>query len=45
MTSLNLSENTIGGYWDDQKGEQVATPEGTLVATVSPTVAHALCIS
>jgi hypothetical protein len=45
MTSLNLSKNDIGGYWDDQKGEQVATPEGTLVATVSPTVAHTLCIS
>jgi hypothetical protein len=44
MTSLNLSSNDIGGYWDGQKGGQVATPEGTLLATVNPTVAHILCI-
>jgi hypothetical protein len=29
LTSLNLSSNNIGAYWDNQKREMVATPEGT----------------
>jgi hypothetical protein len=28
LTSLNLSSNDIGGYWDDIREENVSTPEG-----------------
>jgi hypothetical protein len=51
MTSLNLSSNDIGGYWDGKNyivgPKIIATPEGTLAVTaVLLTAAHTVfCMS
>jgi hypothetical protein len=35
LTSLDLSSNDIGSYWDSAKGKRVGTPEGTFVVLVT----------